>query len=172
MQSTVDEKKEDRNIGYTQRLKRVPSLDVQREQLYAGTMPVDSERARQLLTEMGFRSDLAAYVYTLNGEPDDGAFVKNSITEGPRRVDVPQVYGFVSPLNRVKSQLSIRLFSDGDETDVLAHRTAYPVGQPTRSASISEEEARDGVRDFRQVINEELGKTLPGAGETGWEVNV
>jgi len=168
LSSRLDEMMEEADFGQRKRLSRIPSIDVSREDLYAGTMPVSKKRAKELLKDMGFRSKPTAYVEVVDGTPDGGAYARNRVVELERRVDIPQLFGVVSPINRVKDQLTITLFSDGESTDVLAHRVQYPMGQPTISVSREGEVAKHGVRQFRSLVQQELGRELPGEGDVKW----
>lgn len=160
------------SIGRKIRLKHSPTIDIDREQLYAGTIPVTKEKLEGTLKQMGFRTNLGAYVEVLNGKPDDGAYSKNTVTELSRRVDVPQVYGTVGLFPRVKEQLAVTVFEGDGEVDIMAHKTVSPMAQPVRSTERSDGSAREGVREFRSLVSRRVDKEVPGKEDVSWDTNV
>lgn len=152
------------------RLKRYPSIDVDRDKLIAGKIEEPLSEAEDRLNTIGFRTNPTAYVeVTEENGPDDGSYSKQVITETGGNLDIPRVTNQPLFFRRVKEQIHVVLFQVPDGTEFLAHREKSAWLQPARHVTVPESSARRGVRDFRDAWFDEFGEELPGKGLTNWE---
>lgn len=151
-QSLLDQKLQRGDLLQRIRLRRYPSIEVDFDTLYAGSVQGDIDDAKQKLFEIGFRNGPLAYVeVTEKFGPDDGSLWLNIIRETGSFPNVP-LNNFVG-FRRIKDQIHISIFRDEkrDMVHVLAHREKSAALQPLRHLTISQGDAERGVRDFRDV---------------------
>lgn len=156
------------------RLERYPSIDVDKEALYAGEIEGDLDDAEDLLEDLGYRNNPTAYVEITDEDgPDDGSYSKQFITESGQtgRKDIPALLGGMPQLyRRVKEQVHVVVFEQEDTVEFLTHRERSTFLQPMRHVVIPEANARKGVRDFRNDFYDEAGVELKGKEKVKWEV--
>ena len=156
------------------RLERYPSIDVNKDNLYAGEIEGDKEDAIDLLEDLGFRNNPTAYVeITEEDGPDDGSFAKQFITESGQTgsKDIPVLLGGMPQLyRRVKEQVHVVIFVQEDTVEFLAHREQSTFLQPMRHVIVNNASARKGVRDFRNAFYDEAGMELGGKQNVKWDV--
>lgn len=151
------------------RLNYYPSIDVDRDQLYAGYIEGDLEDAEDALVEMGYRNNPTAYVeVTEENGPDDGSYARQRITEtgGGDRLHLTNHPTF---FKRKKEQIHVVLFKVGDRVEFLAHEERSAWLQPMLHLTVNNAKARVGVRDFRNDWYDEFGEELNGKNETNWD---
>lgn len=154
------------------RLKRYPSIDVDRDKLLAGTIPGDLEEAEDRLNTLGFRNNPTAYVeVTEENGPDDGSYSRQIVTETGGRLDIPRVTNQPLFFRRVKDQIHLALYELQDEVEVLAHRERSAWLQPARHVLVNDASARRGVRDLRDIWFDEFEEEMPGQDLTNWETS-
>lgn len=167
----VQQKIDRSRAGQRARLKFYPSIDVEKDPLYAGTLQGDREEVVGVLQDLGFRSNPTAYVeVTEEDGPDEGSFSRQVVTESGGGLDLPAVGGFPQIYKRVKEQIHVCIFKqEGLQWDILAHRERSAWLQPMRHVVVNNSDARRGVRDFRNVYFDTLGSELDGKGDIKWE---
>lgn len=152
------------------RLKYYPSIDVDRDKLYAGEIDGDLEDARDMLLDIGFRNNPTAYVeVTEENGPDDGSYAKQFVTETGGRADIPAITNQPALWKRAKRQIHVVLFDVGDKVEFLAHEEISAWLQPARHVVEGDATASIGVRDFRDEWYDEHGEELPGRENVMWE---
>lgn len=159
--SIVQQKMDRGDRAQAARLRFYPSIDVDLQKLYAGSIEGDLEDAKGALMEAGFRNGPLAYVeVTEEFGPDDGSFWLHIITETGK---FPIVENRLSLFRRVKDQIHVVTWLDEDRDMVHfgAHREQSAPLQPARHAIINDANARRGVRDFRNKWFDEFGRELP-----------
>lgn len=140
------------------RLRFYPSIDVEFDKLYAGSIEGDIDDARQLLMEAGFRNGPTAYVeVTDEFGPDDGSYWLHIITETGK---FPRVENRLGIFRRIKDQVHVVTWVDEEMVHFGAHREQSALLQPARHAVINDADARRGVRDFRNKWHDEFGTEL------------
>lgn len=156
------------------RLERYPSIDVDKDQLYAGEIEGDLEDAEDLLEDLGFRHNPTAYVeVTEEDGPDDGSYAKQYIVESGQtgRKDAPVLLGGMPQLyRRLKEQVHVVIFEQEDTVEFLAHREQSTFLQPMRHVVVNNANARKGVRDFRNTFYDVAGMELGGKEKVSWDV--
>ena len=156
------------------RLERYPSIDVDKDNLYAGEIEGDLDDAEDLLEDLGYRNNPTAYVeITEEDGPDDGSYAKQFITESGQtgRKDIPVLLGGMPQLyRRMKEQVHVVVFEQEETVEFLAHRERSTFLQPMRHVFINNANARKGVRDFRNEFYDEAGTELAGKDKVKWEV--
>lgn len=159
--STTEKKIERGDKLQALRLRNYPSIDVDFDRLYAGSIEGGKKEAEEILMRAGFRNGPLAYVEVTNEfGPDDGSYWLQIITETGK---FPFIDNRVPLFRRVKDQIHVVIWEDEEEsmTHFGAHREKSAMLQPARHASISESDAQRGIRDFRNKLNDEFGKDLP-----------
>lgn len=152
------------------RLRFYPSIDVDREKLFAGRMDGDISDAEDRLVAMGYRNNPTAYVeVTDKNGPDDGSYSRNFITETGGRFDIPRVNQQPSLFRRVKRQIHVTLYDVPDGVEFLAHEEQSAWLQPARHVVANDAEAEVGVRDFRDNWWDEFGEELGGRDDVQWD---
>lgn len=153
------------------RLQYYPSIDVDRDDLFAGYMEGDLDDARDRLYSIGYRNNPTAYVeVTEENGPDDGSFARQYITEtqaSPRR---NFIHNYPTIFRRVKNQIHVCVWQLDDRVEFLAHDEKSAWLQPARHVAVSEGEGEIGVREFRNDWYDEFGERLNGIDEVKWDV--
>lgn len=143
------------------RLRRYPSIDVDLDKVYAGSIEGDLNDAKELVMEAGFRNGPLAYVeVTDQFGPDDGSYWLHIITETGK---LPFIENRAGLFRRVKDQIHVVNWLDEDRGMVHfgAHREQSALLQPARHVTINDANARRGVRDFRNKWFDTFGEELP-----------
>lgn len=165
----VNQKVERGDALQTARLRFYPSIDVDREKLFAGFMEGDLDDATDRLMGLGFRNNPTAYVeVTEENGPDDGSFARVFVTETGARLDIPQLVARPTFFRRMKRQIHITVYDVGGRVEFLAHEEQSAWLQPMRHVLVNDAEASVGVRDFRDVWFDEFGEELSGKDEVMW----
>lgn len=153
------------------RLRFYPSIDVDRDKLFAGRIDMASvEDVEEMLVKLGFRNNPTAYVEVTDEHgPDDGSYSRTFITETAGRFDVPKPVQVPSIYKRKKEQLHVVLYELEDGVEILAHEERSAWLQPARHVVKNDASARIGVRDFRDIWFDNFGEELPGKEEVKWE---
>lgn len=152
------------------RLKYYPSIDVEKEKLYAGEIQGDLGDAEEALLQLGFRNNPTAYVeVTEEHGPDDGSYSRQEITEDGGRTDIPRISQQPSFWKRLKTQLHITVYQLQERVIFLCHKEASAWLQPARHVWKNDATARIGVRDFRDIWFDEYNEELGGKGKVMWE---
>jgi len=157
----VQEKIQRGNFVQKARLRRYPSINVDFDKVYAGSIEGDLDDARELLMEIGFRNGPLAYVeVTDRFGPDDGSYWLHIITETGK---FPLIQNRAGAFRRVKDQIHVVNWLDEERGMVHfgAHREQSAPLQPARHAIINDARAQQGIRDFRNKLEDELGIKLP-----------
>lgn len=142
------------------RLKRYPSINVDFDRVYAGSIQGDLEDAEEALFRIGFRNGPLAYVeVTDRFGPDDGSYWLHIITETGK---LPVIENRLGLFRRIKDQVHVVVWEDEDRGMVHfgAHREQSALLQPARHVAINEANARRGIRDFRNKWSDEFGQEL------------
>lgn len=147
------------------RLRFYPSVELDFNTFYAGSIDSDLDEVESMLFEVGFRNNPTAYVeITEKFGPDDGSYSRQFITEDDEfpYLGIGRPIGVVTWWNRLKLQYHITTFVDEDRdlTHLVCHREASAWLQPARHITVSEGEGRIGVRDFRNFWKDEFGEEL------------
>lgn len=143
------------------RLKYYPSIDVDFQKVYAGSIEGTAEDAQDVLMEIGFRNGPFAYVeVTDEYGPDDGSYWLHIITETGK---IPFVENRLGVFRRIKDQVHVAVWEDEERgmTHLGAHREQSALLQPARHVAINDSNANRGVRDLRDKFKDELGAELP-----------
>lgn len=141
------------------RLKHYPSTDVELSRVYAGSLEASLEETERRLMEAGFRNGPLAYVeVTERFGPDDGSYWLHIVTETGK---FPRVENRVGAFRRIKDQIHVVLWKDGDWTHLGAHREQSAPLQPARHVVINDANARRGIRDLRDKWFDTFGEELP-----------
>lgn len=161
----VQEKADRGDVIQEARLKRYPSIDVDFQQVYAGSVELGDdlsiEPVEDSLFEAGFRNGPFAYVeVTEEFGPDDGSYWLHIITETGR---FPGLENRLGLFRRIKDQVHVVIWVDEERqmAHFGAHREQSALLQPARHVVINEANARRGVRDFRNKWFDEFGDELP-----------
>jgi len=149
----INEKIERGDIGQELRLRYYPSVYLTSifKDLYVGSIEATLDQAEEMLYEIGYRNNPTAYVeYTEQQGPDDGSYAKHTITESQEfpYLGIGRPFGLVTWWNRVKEQVHVTTFMDGDMIHFAAHKEASAWLQPVRHATVSSGDADIGVREF------------------------
>lgn len=159
--SEVMDKIERGDFVQEQRLKRYPSIDIDFDRVYAGSIEGDLDEAQEILMRAGFRNGPLAYVeVTDEFGADDGSYWLHIITESGKFPYIENRAGF---FRRIKDQVHVVVWRD-DEREMVhfgAHREKSALLQPARHVGISEADASRGIRDLRNKIEDEFDKQLP-----------
>lgn len=145
------------------RLEYYPSIEVDTSTLYAGTFYGSKEELVGKLFQMGYRNNPTAYVeVTDRFGPDDGSFAKHKVEEdvGFPHANIDRPLGILPVWNRVKSQTHATVYVDGDKVHILAHQEVSAPLQPVRHLSVSDSNARIGIREFKEDWFDEFGERL------------
>lgn len=151
------------------RLRRAPSINVDRARLFAGMVPGSKEDAENALLQMGFRSNPTAYVeVTEQHGPDDGSYALVEVTETGANVDVPQFAARPSFYKRMKRQIHVVIYEVESGVLFLTHDERSAWLQPMRHVFVNDASARVGVRDFRDLWFDTFGEELRGKSQVAW----
>lgn len=152
------------------RLMYYPSIDVDKDKLYAGEIEDDISDAENRLLDLGFRNNPTAYVeVTEEHGPDDGSYSLQRISEDGSRADIPRITQQPSYWKRTKLQFHITLYELQEKVIFLCHKEISAWLQPARHVWNSDASARIGVRDFRDMWYDEFEEELPGKDLTMWD---
>lgn len=152
------------------RLKHYPSINVDRDKLFAGYINENKDAAEDLLIELGFRNNPTAYVeVTEENGPDDGSYARTFVTETGGRFDIPKLAPNPSFYKRMKRQLHVVIYDVGDRTEFLVHDERSAWLQPARHVIVNDAEAQVGVRDFRDLWFDQFGRELRGKSQVVWD---
>lgn len=153
------------------RLNHYPSIDVSREQLFAGRIDGDLEEARERLFQLGYRNNPTAYVeVTEETGPDDGSYARQYVTETGVGKGREYLSNYPTLWRRLKRQIHVCIWDVGDGVEFLAHDEKSAWLQPMLHVAITDVKARRGVQEFRLDWYDEFGEELPGRDEVNWEV--
>lgn len=159
--SMVEDRMERGDVVQRLRLMRYPSIDVDFDKVYAGSIEGSLDEAEELLMRAGFRNGPLAYVeVTDRFGPDDGSYWLHIITETGK---FPKLENRFGAFRRVKDQVHVVTWLD-EERDMVhfgAHREQSAMLQPARHAAINDADAERGIRDFRDKISDTFNKELP-----------
>lgn len=151
------------------RLRFYPSIDVDKNKLFAGKINGNLEDAQEHLLSLGFRNNPTAYVEVTDEHgPDDGSFSKQFITEDGGKANIPQVSNQPAFYKRLKEQYHVTVYDVNDEVIFLVHKELSAWLQPARHVWNSDASARLGVRDFRNMWFDEFQEKLPGKSQVMW----
>lgn len=154
------------------RLRFYPSINVNRENLFAGRVDSNLDEATDALIDLGFRNNPTAYVEVTDEHgPDEGSYAKQIVTETGGRFNIPQAVLRPAVFRRVKDQIHVTVYSTDDGVEYLAHREQSAWLQPARHVVVNNADARRGVRDFRDVWFDEFEFELPAKDEVKWDVS-
>jgi hypothetical protein len=168
-QSRVKEKKKRGDAAQKLRLRYYPSIDVDRDKLFAGRIDGELDDARNRLLEMGFRNNPTAYVeVTEEYGPDDGSYSLQYVTEDATRFDIPRLVQQPTLFKRIKRQIHVTIYGVGDRVEFLTHEEMSAWLQPARHVVKGDATAEIGVRNFRDEWFDEFGEELPGKPEVQW----
>lgn len=157
-------------VAQEARLRRYPSIDVDKEQLFAGKIEGDINDARDKLFRLGYRNNPTAYVeVTEENGPDDGSYARQIITDESVSAGRNYITNFPTLFQRAKRQIHVCIWKVEDEVLFLAHEEKSAWLQPMLHLAIPDVSARIGVRDFRNDWYDEFGEELPGKDEVSWE---
>lgn len=143
------------------RLENYPSIDVNFDTVYAGSIEGTAEDAQELLMDIGFRNGPFAYVeVTDEFGPDDGSYWLHIITETGK---FPVIENRLGLFRRIKDQVHVAVWEDQERglTHLGAHREQSALLQPARHVTLNDSNAQRGVRDLRDKFKDELGEELP-----------
>lgn len=146
------------------RLRRYPSINVDFEKVYAGSVPLDEDMdldpVENAIFTAGFRNGPFAYVeVTEEFGPDDGSYWLHVITETGK---FPVVENRAGLFRRIKDQIHVVVWTDSERkmAHFGAHREQAALLQPARHVLINEADASRGIRDFRNKWEDTFGDTL------------
>lgn len=152
------------------RLEYYPSINVDKDMLYAGEIKGSLDDARDKLMQMGFRNNPTAYVeVTEEHGPDDGSFSLQQISEDGTKFDVIRVTKQPSFWKRTKLQFHTVLYDVEDRVIFLCHKEISAWLQPARHVWDSDVSAEIGVRDFRDMWYDEFESELDGKDKVMWD---
>jgi len=152
------------------RLKYYPTIDVDKDKLYAGEMQGDIGDAEEKLFQLGFRNNPTAYVeVTEEDGPDDGSYSLQLISEDGTRKDIPRFSNQPSFWKRTKLQFHVALYELQERVIFLCHKEISAWLQPARHVWKTDPSARIGVRDFRDRWFDEFEEELRGKQKVLWE---
>jgi hypothetical protein len=152
------------------RLKHYPTIDVDRDKVFAGRTDAEFSEVEDALRRLGFRNNPTAYVeVTEENGPDDGSYSKLLVTESGGRFTVPHLSPQPGVVRRVKDQIHVVLWETQDGIEFGAHREKHAWLQPIRHLVNSDADMRVGVRDFRDVWYDEFGDELGAKDEVRWD---
>lgn len=151
------------------RLQYYPTIDVERDNLFAGYIEGTLDDAKERLHEMGYRNNPTAYVEVTDEHgPDDGSFARQYITETSASQRRPILHNRPTIFRREKQQIHVCIFSTDDRVEFLAHDESSAWLQPARHIAVSAGNARIGVRDFRDDWYDEYEEELGGREQVRW----
>lgn len=153
------------------RLRHYPSINVDRDQLYAGYMEGDKDDAEEMLFAMGYRNNPTAYVeVTEEHGPDDGSYARQYITEGQVGREREHLTNFPTLFKRIKRQKHVVIYDTEDRVEFLVHDETSAWLQPALHVTVNDVDARRGVQEFRLDWFDEHAEELPGSKEVKWEI--
>lgn len=154
------------------RLRYYPSIDVNKQKLYAGEIKGNLEEAENKLMELGFRNNPTAYVeVTEEHGPDDGSYSLQQISETGGRLDIPRITKQPSFWKRTKLQFHVVLYELQERVIFLTHKELSAWLQPARHVWGTDASARIGVRDFRDMWYDNFETELDGKEKVNWETS-
>jgi len=156
----LQEKLQRGDLAQEARLKYYPSIEVSFDALYAGTFRGSKRELEQRMFDMGYRNNPTAYVeITDRLGPDDGSYAQQIIKEDTDfpHLNIDRPINDVPVWNRIKLQNHATIFKEG----ILAHQETSAWLQPARHLTVSEANARIGIREFRDSWFDEFGESLP-----------
>lgn len=164
-ESVLENSKERGDLSQKLRLKYYPSIEVELDNLYAGSFKGSLDELEEKLFSAGFRNNSTAYVeVTERFGPDDGSYARQRITESQEfpYLGVGRPFGIVTWWNRVKKQVHVTVYvdEDSDWIHLAAHLEASAWLQPVRHITVSEGSARLGIREFNEAWKDEHKKEL------------
>lgn len=169
--ATVNQSISRGDTAQTLRLRYYPSIDVDRDDLFAGYIEGDLEEARDKLFQLGYRNNPTAYVeVTDENGPDNGSFARQYVTEAQVGRGREHVTNFPTIFKRTKRQIHVCIWEVEDRVEYLAHDEKSAWLQPMLHVKIPDVKARRGVQEFRLDWYDEFGEELPGQEEVGWEI--
>lgn len=152
------------------RLRYAPSIDVDLDKVFAGSVDAEMDEVREALRMLGFRNNPTAYVeITEEHGPDDGSFSKLLVTESGGRFNIPHLSPQPGFFRRVKDQIHIVVWDTDDGVEFGAHREQHAWLQPTRHLVDNDADMRIGVRDFRDMWFDEFQQELGGKERVTWD---
>lgn len=152
------------------RLRFYPSINVDKDKLYAGEIQGDLSDVESKLLELGFRNNPTAYVeVTEDHGPDDGSYSLQQISETGGRLDLPRISQQPSFWKRTKLQTHVTVYELQDRSILLAHKELSAWLQPARHVWKGDASARIGVRDFRDMWFDEFDEELSGKDKVAWD---
>lgn len=152
------------------RLRYYPSIDVDRDELFAGYIEGDLEEAEERLFSLGYRNNPTAYVeVTEENGPDDGSYARQYVTEAQVGRGREHLTNFPTFWKRIKRQIHVCLWEVEDRVEFLAHDEKSAWLQPMLHVKIPDVKARRGVQEFRMDWYEEFDEELPGREDVNWE---
>lgn len=169
-QASVVEKIERGSRAQKLRYRVSPSINVDRDSLYAGYIEGDLEEARDRLQEMAYRNNPTAYVeVTDENGPDDGSYARQYVTEKRANIDRPHFSSHPTLFKRYKRQIHVCIWKVGDRVEFLAHEERSAWLQPMLHVQIPDVNASRGVRDFRNDWYDVFGRELNGKEDVRWD---
>lgn len=164
-QDTLERKLGRGDLSQELRLKYYPSIEVEFQELYAGSYKGTLEELEEMLFAAGYRNNPTAYVeITERFGPDDGSYARQRITESQEfpYLGAGRPFGVVTWWNRIKEQVHVTAFveEDSDWIHLAAHMEASAWLQPVRHVTVSEASARLGIREFREAWLDEHEEEL------------
>jgi len=163
-EAVLQEKLKRGDLAQEARLKYYPSIEVDFDNLYAGTFRGSRRELQQKMFDMGFRNNPTSYVeVTDEFGPDEGSFAQVIVKEDTEfpHLNVDRILGSIPLWNRVKLQNHVAIFKDGEVFHILAHQETSAWLQPLRHLTVSEANARIGIREFRDAWFDEFKEELP-----------
>lgn len=153
------------------RLRYYPSIDVDREDLFAGRMDGSLEEAEEKLFQLGYRNNPTAYVeVTDENGPDNGSYARQYITEAQVGRGREHLTNYPTIFKRTKRQIHVCIWEVEDGVEFLAHDEKSAWLQPMLHVKIPDVKARRGVQEFRLDWYDEFDEELPGQNEVKWEI--
>jgi len=157
-------------VAQDARLRYYPSINVDRDQLYAGYIEGSLQEARDKLSAMGYRNNPTAYVeVTEENGPDNGSFARQYITEEGVSPSRQRLTNFPSIFKRAKRQIHVCFWKVEDRVEFLAHEEKSAWMQPMLHVGVNDVKAEVGVRDFRDDWHDNFGEELAGKEDISWE---
>lgn len=154
------------------RLRYYPSIDVDKDSLYAGEIKGSLDDAVNILKQMGMRSNPTAYVEVTDEHgPDDGSYSRQIITEDEAKFNIPQIINHPAIYKRIKRQTHVAVYDVSDKVLFLAHDEISAWLQPARHVVQGDVSPRVGVREFRNRYYDEMGEELPGKRNVRWDTD-
>lgn len=152
------------------RLKYYPTIDVDKDKLYAGEIDGSLDDAIDKLLQLGFRNNPTAYVeVTDEYGPDDGSYSLQQISEDGTNQDIPRISKQPTVWKRTKLQFHVTLYELSNKVVFLSHKEISAWLQPARHVWEGDVSARIGVRDFRDMWFDEFDEELDGKEKVSWD---